>query len=198
MAAAETDAAPAAEPSHLNWKQLAGIVAGIVLFANVAFYFLSERYFIERAAKHGAGELAHLAGVRLYFTIFSSSVGAAAIAATASPFWVGHALGALAGPVALAGAIAALRTDIPMVLGTSLLTLGVLMPVVAVRSKQGSRAAWAFLVALTGVLAMITMFGAPTIGRKLGISMWLAMILPGLLAVGAAALTRLSDRYRDS
>lgn len=179
-------------------KQLASIVAGSVLFANLAFFFLSERYFADRVAKHGAGELAHLPGTRLHFAIFTAVVGIGLIGAIARPLWVGHGLATLGGAVALVGGVAALQTDIPSVLGASLLIIGVIIPVVAWSSyRGGSRAAWAFLVSLAGTLGLITMFGAPTLGRLLGTGMWTAMILPGVLAVATTALLALSERYPE-
>lgn len=194
-----TEPAPPAPPKQPARPLLtnAGIALGVVAFANALFYFLSDKYFAERVAKHGPDELAGIDGARASFLVFSLVVGAAATAGTTMPRAVGHALGAAAGLACVAAAFAVFSSDLSVVLGATLLALGVIFPIAAHRSWHGSRAAWAMIVSLAGTLGLITMFAAPTLGRMFGISMWQAMILPGLLAVAAMALFLIQDRYRE-
>lgn len=197
MSATATATEPAKQPPAKQLVQRAGLALGVVAFANGLFYFLSDRYFAERAAKHGPVELLGLDGARMSFLVFSVVIGAAAVAAGTAPRLVGHALGAAAGALSLVAAFSVLSSDLPATLGVTLLFLGLLFPLTAHASWRGSRAAWAILVALTSVLALITMFGAPKLGRMFEISMWNAMILPGVLAVGTTALLLVHEHYRD-
>jgi hypothetical protein len=80
----------------------------------------------------------------------------------------------------------------------TLLVAGVLMPVLAWHSFfRRSRPAWAFLVAICGVFAVVELFGAPKVRGALDVSLWLTMILPGLNVVAVAALISLRADYLD-
>jgi hypothetical protein len=60
-----------------------------------------------------------------------------------------------------------------------------------------SRAAWAFLVAICGVLAVVDFFGAPKIRHALDVSLWTTMIIPGLYAIATVTLMQLREDYSD-
>lgn len=188
--------AKAAAPPGKAAMQHAIVVGIVVVVANAMFFFLSERYYAERAAKHGAAELANLDPSRINFLIFSVVTAIGAIAAAISPRHVGHAVAVLAGFVSIVGGFAVMQSDIPATLGVTLLVLGSFFVVATKTSWQGSRAGWATLVALCGVIGIMTMFGAPTLGRLFGVGIWVAMILPGMLYVGATALCLVHDEYR--
>jgi hypothetical protein len=114
----------------------------------------------------------------------------------------------------IAGVAAFGHHDVPLVVGVTLLVSGVLMPVLAFYSYRQSRPAWAFLIALCGVFAVVEFFGAPKIRDAMGTGvwtwvirlgapnvhearggLWIAMILPGLSAVATAALVSLRGTY---
>jgi hypothetical protein len=69
------------------------------------------------------------------------------------------------------------------------------MPLLVWRSADGSRAAWAYLVALCGVMGLVLFFGAPKVRNLLGVGLWTAMILPGLLTVATTALVMVRGDY---
>ena len=57
--------------------------------------------------------------------------------------------------------------------------------------------AWAFLISICAVFAIIEFFGAPKIRNALHINLWLTMILPGLNALAVMALVSLREQYVD-
>jgi hypothetical protein len=85
----------------------------------------------------------------------------------------------------------------PAVLPAALLVLGVLYPVLVWRSLEHSRGAWAFLISMCGVLAIVLLFGAPKVRGVLDIGLWTALIMPGLLAVATVGLAMLRVDYRE-
>jgi hypothetical protein len=175
-------------------------VAAFVL-VNAAFYFLSGSYFeSHREIIAGVGarsvytpELAMR--VRIAFAVFSAVVAIAGFAAAIRPRVIGHALPVLLGAAHLVGGVAAFARDLPAALGATLLLSGVLMPLLAWHSYRRSRPAWAFLVAMCGVFAVVGMFGSPKVRGALDISLWITMILPGLNAVAVGALVALRGEY---
>ena len=56
------------------------------------------------------------------------------------------------------------------------------------KAYRRSRAAWSFLVAIEGVLAIYYLFGAPTFTKLLGVGLAVAMLPAVLYAVAATAL----------
>jgi len=108
---------------------------------------------------------------------------------------MGHLIPMLLGATHLVAGVAAFWHGAPGVLGMTLLVSGVLMPVLVVFSSQGSRPAWAFLIAICGVFAVVEFFGAPKVRGALDVSLWITMILPGLNAVAVAALASLRGEY---
>ena len=194
--AAET---PASKPA--NPTVIIAVIAGISVIAlNAVFLLLSWRYFIGKRADVAAQPISddHIMGVRIAFAAFTATIGAGVVAATVSPRWVGHGIAvAMALGSTIAG-LAALGTSIPMVLGVALVLLGVLVPLMVWRSLVYSRAAWSFLLSTCAVLGLILMFGAPKVRGLLGIGLWTAMIIPGLLVLGAVALGLARRDYRET
>src|ERR1051325_1166323 len=170
---------------------------------NVAFYFLSGSYFdTHREVVAGVGAMPaysadQMMRVRVSFAVFTGIVTAFGFAAALSPRKVGHLIPVLLGAGHLVGAIAALTHNAPGVVGMTLLVSGILMPVLAWHSFHRSRPAWAFLVAICGVFAVVEIFGAPKVRGALDLSLWLTMILPGINAVAVAALVSLRADYLE-
>lgn len=173
--------------------QVAVVVTTVALALNALFYVLSDRYVAGLGARATAGELGALRGA---FAVFSSAVAAAAIAAGFAPRALGHGLAGALGAVVLASGVAALRHGLPSALWAALLVLGGLMPLLAWRSWQGRRAAWAFLVVICGTLGVCLFFGAPKVRGLLHIGLWHALVLPGLLFTATAALASQHRAYR--
>jgi uncharacterized membrane protein HdeD (DUF308 family) len=111
---------------------------------------------------------------------------------------VGHALASATGIAAITNGIAALMTDLPPVLGATLIVIGVVMPVLAYKSIRGSRAAWSFLISMLSVLAVVTFFGAPKIRKVLDTNLGLAFVIPALLLVSIVTVAKARDAYRPS
>jgi hypothetical protein len=194
--AAET---PASKPA--NPTLIVAVIAGISVIAlNAIFLLLSWRYFIGKRADVMAAPIsdAHIMGVRIAFAAFTATIGVGVVAATLSPRWVGHGIASAMALGSIIAGIAALGTSIPTVLGVTLILLGVLVPLMVWRSLIYSRAAWSFLLSTCAVLGLILMFGAPKIRGLLGIGLWTAMIIPGLLVLGAVALGLARRDYRET
>jgi len=178
------------------------IVAFVVL--NAAFYFLSAMYFdSHRQVLPGKGSVptfspAEMTAVRIAFAEFT---GVIAIATFCAGIWVratSHVLTTLLGVLTLVACYSSFTHDVTNVLGVTLLIVGVFMPVLSWQSyHHRARPAWAFLIAICGVLAVAELFGAPKVARGLGFSLWLTMILPGLNVVAAFALAALRGEYVD-
>ena len=190
------DAAPR-KPGELNpIVQLAILVGILALVLNAGFYFLSESYFDDRVKRLGAQELARLSGARVDFAILTIVVGGASILAARYPRAVAHVIPALAGAASLLAVPFA--AGVGVVLSTTLLLVAAAFAVLVRYSLQGSRGAWAYLVALCAVYGVVLLFGAPKIRGLIGVGMWIAMIAPGLLGVAAAALRMIRADYREA
>ena len=174
-------------------SQLLGII-GIVLIATNAFFFLASNSY----AKDHLLSNSDLMGTRIAFAISSIVVGMSAFAAAYEPRLVGHALGFLLSVSMLAGGIAAFIGHLPPVLGITMLIVAVVTGLLAFHSMRGSRVAWSFLAALMTVMGIVTLFGAPKVRNLIGIGLWYAIIIPGLLAVGVVALGLIRRDYRES
>ena len=111
--------------------------------------------------------------------------------------WLGHGLPAALGLAALIAAFFAYQSHIQITLTVALLVIGGLLPWVTWLSLHGSRAGWSFLLSLSIVLGVMTLFGAPKVRGALDVSLWLTMILPGLNVVAAAALISLRAEYLE-
>lgn len=178
--------------------QVMGIITGATVVLNIAFYFLSQRYFDDRVAMYGAVTPEHMTSVRAAFATFTGATMFGALAATWSPRVVGHGLAGLAGLVALVAGVSAFRSGLHPVLGITLLTVGGVLPFLVRSSLLGSRASWSFLAATCSVLALVTLFGATKIRVAVGLSLWHSMIIPGLFLVATAALAMIRTSYRDA
>lgn len=170
---------------------------------NIAFYLMSGSYFdshhemvagVGSVPAYSPDKAMH---VRTMFAVFSAVVAVFAFAAALRPRVVGHLLSVLLAAGYLVGAIAGFTHNAPGVVGMTLLISGVLVPVLAWHSFHHSRPAWAFLVAICGVFAVVGLFGAPKVRGALDVSLWLTMILPGLNVVAAAALISLRAEYLE-
>lgn len=177
--------------------QLAILIAILAAILNVGFFFVSDAYFADRAKRFGPLELERLSGARFDFAIFSIVVAAGAILAALRPRAVAHGIPVLAGAASLLAGFAALGSDTSVVLALTLIVVAGLFELLVFRSLQGSRAAWSCLAALCIVYGVVMLFGAPKLRGILGVGMWVAMIVPGLLAVATSALRAVRDDYRE-
>jgi hypothetical protein len=178
---------------------MAIIWVGAFALVNAAFYFLSGNYFdSHREIVNGASRLTYspeqMTHVRMTFAVFAGVVAACGFTAGIRPRAVGHLLAVLLGACHLVAGVAAFLQDLRVV-GTTLLVSGVLMPVLAWHSHRRSRPAWAFLIAICGVFAVVEFFGVSKIRDALGVGLWTALILPGVSAVATAALVAVRGEY---
>lgn len=176
--------------------QLAILVGIFVLVANAGFYFLSEVYFDDRVTRFGAEELARLSGARVEFAIFTIVLGGASILAAMYPRAVAHGVPALAGLLSLCAALFAF--SLGLVLPLTLLVVSGVFGLLVWLSLHRSRAGWSCLVALCAVYGIVMLFGAPKVRGLVGVGMWIALIVPGLLGVGTAALHKIRGDYGDA
>jgi len=110
--------------------------------------------------------------------------------------WTGHGIPAALGIAALIASLFSYLNEIQVTLTISLLVVGALLPVLAWFSLHRSRAAWSFLISLSIVLGIMTLFGAPKVRTLVGIHMGVALVIPALFAVAAFALSAQSHRYK--
>jgi hypothetical protein len=186
--------------THEPTKRIAIVCAAGFLGLNVVFFLLSNSYFESHRTlvagvsqpSYSPDEMMH---VRVTFAVFSGVVAVLGFLAGLRPRVVGHLIPLLIGAVDLVASIFAFAREAPGVVGMTLLVCGLVMPVLAWRSYRGSRAAWAFLVAICGVFAVVELFGAPKVRGALDIGLWTTMILPGVNAVAVAALVALRGEY---
>ncbi|MBA3392480.1 MAG: hypothetical protein H0T89_07550 [Deltaproteobacteria bacterium] len=178
--------------------QIAGMVIIFCALANVAFYFLSDLYFDDRARRYGPGVLIAIPGVRVAFGVFTGAIGLMSILAALAPRWVGHGIPTATGLTALVAAYGAWTTIGNGTLTVVLVLVGILLPALAWLSLHKSRAAWSMLLSMCAVLGLMLMFGAPKVRSLVGIGLWTALILPGLLAVAAIALAMVHRDYTEA
>jgi hypothetical protein len=182
---------------HKQMVQVAILTAITLAVLNAAFFFLSDWYFGGRKSLNGVTP-ADINHVRFAFLLFTGSIGAASILASAAPRTVGHGIALVMGLVSLVASIAAFAHGMTPVLPMTLLIIGGLLPMLAMFSMKTSRAAWSFLTALCGVYATVLLFGAPKVRGLLDIGLWTALIVPGLLAVATVSLVMSRADYRDA
>lgn len=183
-------------PEQNPTTQTAILMGTLALIFNAGFYFLSAAYFADRAKRFGAGELARLGEARIEFAIFTIVVAAAAIATAKAPKWVGHGIAIGAGIGSIGAAIASLSSGQPGVLGISLFLVAGAFGLTVWKSLRGSRAGWACLAALCVTYGVMTLFGSPKVRGLLGVGLWIALIVPGLLIVATVALSKLRTEHR--
>lgn len=181
--------------------RMAIICAAAFFVSNAAFYVLSIGYFdSHREIVAGVGSVlsyspAEMMHVRTTFAVFSGVVAVFGFLAGIWPRVVGHLIPLLLSAFHLAAGVAAFSHNLPSVLGVTLFVSGLLMPALAWHSHRRRRPAWAFLIAICGVFAVIEFFGAPKVRSGLDVGLWITMILPGLNAVAVAALVSLREAY---
>ncbi|HEX3483216.1 MAG TPA: hypothetical protein VHT91_49735 [Kofleriaceae bacterium] len=169
---------------------------------NAAFFLMSGSYFASHHQIVGGASVPtfspdQASHIRVAFAAMSGAVAAIGFVASLARRAIGHLLAALLGVANLVFGILALTHSQPGALTATLLVTGCVVPVLAYLSYRGVRAAWAFLAALCGVLAVVGLFGAPKISRALDVSLWTTMIFPGLYVVACATLARLHDDYLE-
>jgi hypothetical protein len=112
--------------------------------------------------------------------------------------WIAHAIPAALGVAALIAAVFSQRAGIQSTLMVSLLVGGGLLIALSYFSVMRSRAAWSFVISLSVVLAIMTLFGAPKIRTLVGIHMAVALVIPLLFFVAAGMLSTMGPRYNKS
>ena len=178
--------------------QIAGLVVTGLVIANVAFYFLSTLYFEDRSAMYGMVSDSHIQRVRINFGLFTGSIAAGSILASLRPLYVGHVLAGLFALAGIVGGVAALAKELTPVLPASLMVGGVVMSVLVWKSLMKSRAAWAFLIGMTSSLSAVMLFGSTKLRGALDVQLYIALIIPGLLAVATVALAMVRDDYKEA
>jgi cytochrome c oxidase subunit IV len=179
-------------------KQISIIVAVAIVGLNLAFYFLSKMYFEDRAATYGMASPLVIKGTRMAFAFMTGAVGVATIISQFAPRLVAHGLAAAVGLMAILGAVGAGAKNYHVVLPIALGLLGALILVLIYFSlATKSRAAWSFLVSTCAVGALITLFGATKIRNATDVSLYYALILPGILVVATVMLINIADDYAE-
>jgi hypothetical protein len=181
-----------------SWAIQIGLILAVAVILNVAFYFLSSLYYEDRAAIYGPIAALEIEHVRSSFAWFTGALSAASILVVMVPLWAGLGLAGAASLVALAGGILATSRGMTPVLPASLLVSGAVLVPLIWRTWAGSRAAWAFLIGMISVLAVVMLFGATKLRTELGVRLYSALIIPGLLTVATVALARVRGDYREA
>jgi hypothetical protein len=176
---------------------VAYFVGTAFLIAGIGFYFLSQAYFDSRAEDGITYSAAHILDVRIAFGVMLACITAGGMLAAYAPRAVGHGLAAAAGVLAFVGGVSTMVADINFVLPVALFLTGSLFLILTWKSLEGSRAAWAFLVAMCAVFAVVMLFGSTKVRSHTGVGLYYAMIIPGLLAVATLALALVRGDYRD-
>ena len=177
--------------------KIAGIIVGVAVVLNVLFIFLSGAYFADRAVIHGPVGAGEITSVRMGFAAFSGLTALAGCGAVFYPSLVGHGLALVTALAAFVAAAAGYSKGLHIVLPVALLLAGLLLPLLTWKSFEKNRAGWAFLSGMMGILAVVMLFGSTKVRNVTGIGLWYTMTIPGLLAVGTAALSMVRKQYRD-
>jgi hypothetical protein len=179
-------------------KQVSIIVAVSIVLLNVAFHFLANMYYEDRAATYGMASPESISATRMAFGIMTGTIGLAAIVTQFAPRLVAHGLAGVVGITALVGAAAAASKNFHPVLPIALGILGALILVLIYFSlATRSRPAWSFLVATCAVGGLVTLFGATKVRNTTDVSLFYALILPGILVVATLMLVALADDYAE-
>jgi len=174
------------------------IIVGVAVLLNGLFMYLSGAYFADRVAIHGPVSGAEITSVRMAFAAFSGLTALGACAAVYFPRLVAHGIPLAASLAAFIAAAAGYSKGLHIVLPVALLVVGLLLPLLVWKSYEKNRAGWAFLSGMVAILAVVMLFGSTKVRNVVGIGLWYAMIVPGLLAVGTAALAMIRRSYRDA
>lgn len=177
---------------------------GVVVALNLVFLLLSASYFDSHKEIVGGALVPsyspdQMMMVRVWFAMCSIVVTMIGAIASVYPRQIGHLLAVLFGAGYLVAVLVGLAAGMPGALAVTWLVAGGLLIVLGWQSYvRRSRAAWSVIVAICGVFAVCELFGAPKIAHALGISLWLAMSLPGLKVVATFALIAVRDDYADA
>jgi hypothetical protein len=180
-----------ARAPHRSQLQAIGLFVGMLSVLNGVFWVLSSFY-----VKDKPQVALELGMIRMAFATLSTVVAVMGFVAALAPRAIGHALAGIAAIASIVGGISALAGSLPPVLGVTLLVIGLVLPLLVWGSLVESRSSWAFLISVLSVLAVVTFFGAPKVRHVLGIGLWYALIIPGLMIVAVIALSMLRDTYR--
>ncbi|MEZ4367677.1 MAG: hypothetical protein R2939_15585 [Kofleriaceae bacterium] len=198
-----TDAAPSPEgpTAPMSPTTILAIAFGLAALAVGVFYVAAPSYFAGKlrgippaAAEAMAGQQAM---ARLPMFAAFAIVGAGTIAAAQA--WSRQAAIALVGALGVANLVAAAsgwRAEaVPPLLVATLLVVAALLAWWGIAfARRGDRAAWAGLVAVCGVFALVTFFGAPKVASLLGVSIWGALIAPATYLAAMMALRNAEPR----
>jgi hypothetical protein len=108
----------------------------------------------------------------------------------------GHGLAAALGILALIAAVFSFRAGIQITLTVALVIVGVLLPALAWLSANRSRGAWSFLISLSAVLGIMTLFGSPKVRALVGIHIGIALAIPLAFVFMLFALWAQDHRYK--
>jgi hypothetical protein len=215
---AETAAATPSKPSprtalppgEVRVQEVLVIAVSALVLATVAFGVFARIYYARKllgvyggdpVAEAMIPELAWDAVKATYmwsYAVFSIGGTAAITGAVLWPREVGHALAVAFGLGFLIAAGQILfASPLPALVGFMLAGLGVLMLGLAWTTwRTKDRAAWAFLFALSGTLAIVMFFGAPRIRATLDQErLFYVLILPAAMSAIAVACYRLRRQY---
>ena len=119
--------------------------------------------------------------------------------ASGSPGAIGAYLGIAIGiGFLILAVIGSVRSDpLPPALVIGMLVAGGFEAALCWRTIQRSRVAWSFAVALSGTVALATLFGAPKIRDAMAVPIFVA-VLPALLAVTATVLLAMAEEELSS
>jgi len=177
--------------------RISAIILGVTVLLNLLFLYLSGEYFLDRAKVHGPVSEDEIRSVRMGFAAATGLTALAGCAAVYAPRIVAHSIPLLASLASFVAAAAGYSKGLHIVLPVSLLLLGLLLPLLTWKSFERSRAGWSFLSGMVAILAVVMLFGSTKVRNVMGIGLWYAMIVPGLLGVGTAALGMIRRQYRD-
>jgi hypothetical protein len=188
--------------AHIKLTAIVSALAFVVV--NAMFYVFSVSYFdahhqIEAGKMVAMFTPAQITVIRLSFALFTSIVAVTGVLGQMWPRAIGHGIPVVIGLGYIVAAFAAFaHGGVTTALPVTLLITGGLMPVLAHYSfHHRSRGAWAFLISICGVFAVVEFFGAPKVRGALDLGLWITMILPGLNAVAVWALVSVRDQYVD-
>ena len=188
----------------LRVKEVVTIAAVLLVMTSIAFAILARFYYLDKLEDtlgDAADEVVWDYVKNLYMWSFAAFSFATTIAITAAvlfPREVGHGLGAAFALAFLGYGLRILAaTPLPPLVGILLLAIGALMAACVWASwKKLDRAAWAFLFALAGTLAIVMFFGTPRIKAALEVEQqFYVLILPAGMAAIAVACYRLRTDY---
>jgi hypothetical protein len=206
---------PAPRPAQrpLSQWEVVGAGAAALAVMLIAFGVLARMYYFDKVQGRffdlspglDLDELAGEEATRLMwdamffgYLTFAVLTCAAVTAAVLRPRLVAHALVGLFGLAYIASAIAVFtQTRMPVTIPIFQAAIGGLLLWLGAASWQNKdRAAWAFLMSLCGVLALLLTFGAPQLREAMGEPrLWYVMILPAQMAAIVVGLYRTRNDY---